>query len=154
MAYDATNRVEAPNYGTQIPQMGAAYPSNYPQPSGSAYPAQGSYPDMGTRTSGTYGGGGYPMNTQQPYQQPYAAQQTNRMRITALVLVLLGILLLLIAVILFVIQRTNTNAGTTPPAHTTTAIIYTISTPTLSDIPLGLPSTQQYYGTIHFDDVT
>jgi heme/copper-type cytochrome/quinol oxidase subunit 2 len=94
------------------------------------------------------------MNTQQPYQQPYAEQQTNRMRITALVLVLLGILLLLIAVILFVIQRTNTNAGTTPPAHTTTTIICTISTPTLSNIPLGLPFIQPYYDTIHFDDVT
>src|SRR5437667_6762978 len=40
MAYDATNRVEAPNYGTQIPQnpnMGSTYASNYPQQSGSAY---------------------------------------------------------------------------------------------------------------------
>ena len=108
MAYDATNRVEAPNYGTQIPQnpsIGTAYASNYPQQSGSAYP------DMGTRASGTYGGGIYPTNAQGTYQQPFA-QQTSRMRFTALVLVLLGILLLLISVVLFVIQRTAT-----PPHH-------------------------------------
>ena len=92
MAYDATSRVEAPNYGTQIPQnphLGSAYPSSYPQQSGSAYPPpQGNYSDFANRPSGTYGGGGYPMNTQGGYQQPYT-QDTNKVRVTALVLVLL-----------------------------------------------------------------
>ena len=89
MAYDATSRVEAPNYGTQIPQnphLGSAYPSSYPQQSGSAYPPpQGNYSDFANRPSGTYGGGGYPMNTQGGYQQPYT-QDTNKVRVTALVL--------------------------------------------------------------------
>jgi hypothetical protein len=144
MAYDATNRVEAPNYGTQIPQnpnMGSTYASNYPQQSGSGYP------DMGTRASGTYGGGGYPTNAQGPYQQPYA-QQTSKMRFTALILVLVGILLLLIAVILFVIQRTNPTAGTTP-ASTPTAIISTTSIPTLSDTQSGQQIIQEYYEDIN-----
>jgi len=107
MAYDATSRMEAPNFGTQVPQnpnIGSTYTSNYPQQSGSSYPGQGSYADFGTRAPGTYGGGGgYPMNTQQAYQQPYT-QQTNRVRITAVVLIVLGILLILIAIILFALR--------------------------------------------------
>ncbi len=134
MAYDATNRVEAPNYGTQIPQnpnLGSAYTS--------------SYPDIGTRASGTYGGGGYPTNVQGPYQQPYT-QQMTRMRFTSLVLVLLGILLLLIAVVLFVIQRTNTPAGTTPTG-TPTAI-----TSTTSNTHSGQQIIQQYYDAINMQN--
>ena len=106
MAFDATSRVEAPTYGTQVPQNPpmSTYIGNYPQQGGGAYPAQGNYSDFATRTSGTYGGGGYP-NTQS-YQQPYT-QETNKVRATALVLILLGVLLLFIAVILFVLQRTN-----------------------------------------------
>jgi hypothetical protein len=130
VAYDATSRVEAPNYGTQIPQnpnmgMGSTYASNYPQQSGSAYPGQGSYSDFGTRASGAYGSGSYP-NTQRGYQQPFAQEQTassNKIRITALVLVLLGVLLLLIAVILFVLQHSN--AIGTIPTSTSIAIIST-----------------------------
>jgi hypothetical protein len=103
MAYDATNRVEAPNYGTQIAQNPNL---------GSTYAGQGSYGDLGTRAAGTYGGGGYPTNTQRAYQPqlPYAEEQsssTNKMRVTALVLVLLGILLLVIALILFMLQQAH-----------------------------------------------
>ena len=46
------------------------------------------------------------MNAQRGYEQPYT-QDTNKVRVTALVLVLLGILLVFVAVILFVLQRTN-----------------------------------------------
>jgi len=101
MAYDATSRIESPNYGTQMPQnppMGATYGSNYPPQSGSSYPAQGTYQDFAT---------GYPMNTQGGYQQQPYTQDSNKVRATALVLVLLGVLFLFIAVILFVLQRTN-----------------------------------------------
>jgi hypothetical protein len=144
MAYDATSRVEAPNYGTQVPQnpnVGPAYPSHYPQQSGIAYPTQGNYPDLGTRTSGTYAGGGYP-NAPQAYQQPYT-QPTNRIRITALVLILLGVLFVLIAVILFALQRANTTAGTTP---TNTVIAMTA---TLNDTQLAQQTVQQYHNDIH-----
>jgi hypothetical protein len=106
MAYDPTNRVETPNYGTQVPQNTYTGPTNYPQQSGSTYAPQGGYSDFAVRGSGTYGGGSYPMNMPSGYQQPYT-EQPNRVRITALVLILLGILLLLIALILFVIQRTT-----------------------------------------------
>ena len=108
MAYDATSRMEAPNYGTQMPQnpnIGLAYPGNYPQPSGNTYGTQGNYPEFANRTSGVYGSGAN-MNTQRGYEQPYT-QDTNKVRATALVLVLLGILLVFVAVILFVLQRTN-----------------------------------------------
>jgi len=100
MAYDATSRIEAPNYGTQMPQnQPATYGSNYPQQSGSGYPTQGTYQDFAT---------GYPMNTQGAgYQQQPYTQDSNKVRMTALVLVLLGVLFLFIAVILFVLQRTN-----------------------------------------------
>jgi hypothetical protein len=114
--------METANYGTQMPQnpVGSTYASNYPQQSGSAYPTQGNYADFANRTSGTYGGGGYPVNTQ-GYQQPHT-QDTNKVRVTALVLVLLGVLLLLIAVILFVLQRTNAFAEIIPQ-NTMMAII-------------------------------
>src|SRR5437868_3825710 len=101
VAYDATSRMEAPNYGTPMPQnpnVGSTYGSNYPQQSGS------SYPDF-TRGPATYGGA-YPMGTQQVFQQPYMPG-TNKVRVTALVLVTLGFLLLLIAIILFVLQHNN-----------------------------------------------
>lgn len=104
MAYDATSRIEAPNYGTQMPP--ATYVGNYPPQSGSNYPAQGTYQDFANRTSGTYGGGSY-MNTQQGYQQQPYTQDTSKVRVTAMVLILLGVLLLFIAIILFVLQRTN-----------------------------------------------
>lgn len=110
MAYDATSRMEAPNYGTQMPPnppMGATYVGNYPPQSGSNYPAQGNYQDFATRTSGTYGVGSYPMSTQQGYQQQPYTQDTNKVRVTATVLILLGVLLLFIALILFILQRTN-----------------------------------------------
>jgi hypothetical protein len=77
------------------------------------------------------------------YQQPFAQDQstsTNRVRITALVLVLLGVLLLLIAVILFILQRSNALGVT--PASSSTAIISTNST---SDTQLGQQVIQQYY---------
>jgi hypothetical protein len=146
IASDATSRVEAPHYGTQIPQnptnMGSTYANNYPQPSGSSYHGQGSYSDFGTRAPGTYGGGGYPTNTQMGYQQPFAQEQpkpTNRIRITALVLVLIGVLLLLIAIILFALKQNNA-IGTTP-THTPTAIISVISTTPFNNTQSGL----QYY---------
>jgi hypothetical protein len=107
--------MESPTYGTQTPQnpIGSTYTSNYPQQSGSGYP-----------TSGTYGAGGYPMNTQGGYQQPYT-QDTNKVRVTAMVLILLGVLLLLIAIILFVLQRTNAFAEIASP-NTMMAMISTI----------------------------
>jgi hypothetical protein len=145
MAYDATNRVEAPNYGTQVPQnpnIGSAYASNYPPQSGSAYPAQSNYPDFGTRASGTYGGSGYPMNTQQGYQQSYT-QSTNRVRITAVVLILLGVLFVLIAVILFALQHANNTAGTATNSPTT------ITSTTSSDTQLAQQTVQQYYDDIN-----
>ena len=126
VAYDATSRVEAPNYGTQIPQnpnMGSSYASNYPPQSGSAYPGQGSYSDFGTRASGTYSGGSYP-NAQRGFQQPFAQEQpasSNKIRVTALIFVSLGVLLLLISVILFVLQHSN--AIGTIPTRTSTAIV-------------------------------
>ena len=122
LAYDATSRMDAPNFGTQMhqnPNTGSTYGSNYPQQSGNAYPGQGSYPDFANRSPGTYGGGGYPMSTQGVYQQPYT-QGTNKARSTALVIVVIGVLLLLIAVILFVLQHTGALTGTTSPS---TAII-------------------------------
>lgn len=138
--YDATSRMEAPNYGTQMPQnpnIGSTYAGNYPQQSGN------NYPDFTNHAPGTYGGGGYPMNTQRGYQQPYT-QETNKGRTTALVLVLLGVLFLVIAVILFVLQRTNAIAGTAPTISPT-AIISTTSTTTRSDTQLGQQTIQQYY---------
>jgi hypothetical protein len=137
VAYDATSRVQTPNYAPvpHNPPPGSTYANNYPQQSGSSYSTQGNYADFTNRGPSTYGGGGYPMNTQQGYQQPYT-QETNKVRVTALVLVLLGVLLLLIAVILFVLQRSNTIAET-KPINTLTAIISTNSTPAFSDIQPG-----------------
>jgi hypothetical protein len=107
IAYDATSMMEAPQYGTQVsqnPTMGPMYTNQYPP--------QGSYADLGTRASGTYGGGGYPTSTQQGYPQPAGI---NKLRVTALIVILLGLLLLLIATILFVLQHTNVIAQTLPP---------------------------------------
>jgi hypothetical protein len=131
VAYDATSRMEAPNYGTQQmpqnPNIGSTYGGNYPE--------QGGYSDFTNRGPGTYAGG-YPMGTQ-TFQQPYT-QGTNKARVTALVLILLGVLLLFIAGILFILQH-NGAIAETPPPNSQTAIITTIPASSLSTAQFGQP---------------
>jgi hypothetical protein len=125
VAYDATSRMEAPGYGTQVSPTSHIGPSTY----------QGGYSDFTNRGPATYGGG-YPMSTQQAFQQPYT-QGTNKARATALVLILLGVLLLVIAGLLFLLQSNGAIAETTPPDTRYAIITTTIPTSPLSNVQLG-----------------
>ncbi len=137
MAYDATKRVDS-NYGMQRPvtpntQM-STYGNTYANQSGSGYPSQANYGDYGIRGAGTYGG--HPMQSQQGYPQQYVPEQpapTNKVRITALVVVLLGVLLVLLAIVLFVLQHTNVIADTPTTTPVRTTITVSTTSQTLSD---------------------
>jgi ketosteroid isomerase-like protein len=140
-AYDATSRVDAPNYPTNTP----AYP-NYGTQGGGNYPAQNVPPNHMTQS-----GGNYQTYNQSfagiPQQGNYEAQQqaprsSNRGRITGLVLILLGLIFILGGFVLFMVQHHNNSGsaggtGSQPsPTQQAQAVV------------------QQYYGDINKHDYT
>lgn len=112
-AYDATSRVDAPNYPTNAP----SYPGYGTQGMGN-YPAQNVPSNPITQSGGNYqtynqSFAGIPQQGQYDAQQQTSRSSSrNRGRITGLVLILLGLIFIFGAVVLFTTQH-HSNSGST-----------------------------------------
>jgi Tfp pilus assembly protein PilX len=112
-AYDATSRVDAPNYPTNAP----AYPGYGTQGVGN-YQTQNVPPNPMTPGGGNYqtyhqSMAGIPQQGQYDVQQQ-APRSNNRGRITGLVLILLGLIFILGGVVLFTMQHRSSPGSGSP----------------------------------------
>ncbi len=124
--YEATRRVEAPDYRTGYPTQQSAGPvsyAGYPPQSGAypnpttpmAYPdysqplgSGGVYPTQGMSYSGLTPqmNTGYQQMPGQYGQEQQKASANSKGRVAAMIIIMVGLLFILTAVILFVVQQT------------------------------------------------
>jgi flagellar basal body-associated protein FliL len=139
--YDATSRVDAPNYPTNTP----AYPG-YGTQGVSNHQTQNVPPNYTTQSGGNYqtynqSFAGVPQQGQHGAQQE-TIRKSNRGRITGLILILLGLVFILGAVVLFTVQH-HSGSGNTGSAGSQS-----------SSIQQAQAVIQQYYDDINKHDYT